>query len=49
VSLASFVPPALVLGAVAAAVVGLLLYVALFALARPRGFVRSWRYLRQLG
>ncbi|HEU5264405.1 MAG TPA: hypothetical protein VFU34_07185, partial [Gaiellaceae bacterium] len=49
VSIAAFVPPALVLGAAAAAGAGLLLYGALFVLVRPRGLARSWRYLRELG
>ena len=47
-SLAAFVPPALVLGGLASAVVGLLLYVTLFALIRPRALMLSWRYLRAL-
>lgn len=47
-SVASFVPPALVLGAVAAAFTGLVLYVALLALVRPRPLTLSWRYLRAL-
>jgi hypothetical protein len=48
-SLAAFVPPALVLGGPASAVVGLIIYVALFALIRPRALILSWRYLRALG
>ena len=48
-SLAAFVPPALFLGAPASAVVGLILYVALLALIRPRALMLSWRYLRALG
>ena len=48
VSLASFLPPALVLGAVAAAVAGLLLYAALFIVVRPRQLTSSWQYLRAL-
>ena len=48
-SLAAFVPPALLLGSLASAVAGLFLYVALFALIRPRALMSSWRYLRALG
>jgi len=48
-SLAAFVPPTLVLGSLASAVVGLFVYVALFALIRPRALMLSWRYLRALG
>jgi hypothetical protein len=48
VTLAAFVPPALLLGSVAEVVVGIVLYVALFALVRPRGLLTSWRYLRAL-
>ena len=47
-SLSAFVPPALVLGGLASAVVGLLLYITLFALIRPRALMLSWRYLRAL-
>ena len=47
-SVGAFVPPALFLGATSAALAGLLLYVALFALIRPRALVSSWRYLRAL-
>jgi hypothetical protein len=47
-SVTSFVPPALVLGAVAAALTGLVLYVALIALVRPRRLTLSWHYLRAL-
>jgi putative peptidoglycan lipid II flippase len=45
----AFVPPAFVLGRVAAAACGLALYAALLALARPRGARAAWRYLHQLG
>jgi hypothetical protein len=48
ISLIAFAPPAAILGALAAAVLGLALYVALFALTRPRPLVESWRYLRAL-
>jgi len=47
-SLAAFVPPALILGAPASAAFGLILYVALLALIRPRGLILSWQYLRTL-
>jgi len=35
-------------GGIAAALIGLVVYVALFALLRPRPLTRSWRYLRSL-
>jgi hypothetical protein len=44
----AFLPPALVLGSVASALVGLVVYAALLALLRPRGLVAGWRYLRAL-
>jgi hypothetical protein len=44
----AFLPPALVLGAVPAAVVGVALYGALLLLTRPRGLTDGWRYLRAL-
>ena len=44
----AFVLPALVLGAIASAGAGLLLYVALLGLVRPRALILSWRYLRAL-
>jgi len=47
-TVASFVPPALVLGALAAAITGLVLYVTLLVLLRPRRLTLSWRYLRAL-
>jgi hypothetical protein len=47
-ALVAFVPPTLVLGALAAAALGLVVYVALVALIRPRPLVASWRYLRGL-
>ena len=46
--LVSFVPVALVLGSLAAALAGLVLYVALVALVRPRELRSSWAYLRVL-
>lgn len=48
-SAAAFVPSALLLGTLASAVVGLILYVASLALLRPRPLTASWRYLRALG
>ena len=45
---AAFVPPGLVAGGVASALVGLALYVALVALVRPRRLRDSWSYLREL-
>ena len=48
-SVVSFVPPALVLGALASAVVGLVLYLVLLAILRPRSLRDSWHYLRALG
>ena len=48
-SVVSFLPPALVLGSLASAVVGLALYVVLLAVVRPRSLVESWHYLRALG
>jgi hypothetical protein len=44
----SFLPPALVLDALAAAAVGVVLYVVLLALIRPRSLRDSWHYLRAL-
>jgi hypothetical protein len=48
-AVASFLPPALVLGSIASALVGALIYGVLLALVRPRGLVAGWRYLRALG
>jgi hypothetical protein len=48
-SATAFLPPALLLGALTAAVIGLVLYVALLAVTRPRALTLSWRYLRALG
>jgi hypothetical protein len=47
-TLASFAPPALALGAVAAGFAGLAIYVVLLALIRPRPLTLSWQYLRAL-
>jgi hypothetical protein len=44
----AFLPPSLVLGSIASALVGALVYAALLALLRPRGLVAGWRYLRAL-
>ena len=44
----AFVPPGLLLPAVAAAVVGLGAYVALVAVVRPAGLRDAWQYLRSL-
>ncbi len=49
VSLVAFIPPAAVLDSLQAAVLGLVLYVILLALVRPRGLATGWRYLRGLG
>jgi len=48
-TVAAFLPPAVVLGSIPSAGVGLVLYVALFMLVRPRGLATGWRYLRALG
>jgi hypothetical protein len=47
-SVLGFVPPALVLGSSAAALVGLVVYVALVGVLRPGGLRTSWGYLRAL-
>ncbi len=47
-TLAAFVPPSIVLGDLESAGVGLVLYVALLTLIRPRGLALGWRYLRAL-
>jgi hypothetical protein len=44
----AFLPPALVLGSVASALVGIAVYALVLALVRPRGLVAGWRYLRAL-
>jgi hypothetical protein len=41
--------PAIVFGSLAGAVVGIVIYGALFVAIRPRGLIESWRYLRALG
>jgi len=48
-TVAAFLPPALVFGPVVSAAVGLALYLVLFAVIRPRGLRASWSYLRALG
>jgi len=45
----AFGVPALGLGALASAAVGVVLYGGILALVRPRGLQASWRYLRTLG
>ncbi len=47
-TVASFLPPALVLGPLASAVVGVVLYIVLLTVVRPRSLTESWRYLRAL-
>jgi hypothetical protein len=44
----AYLPPGLLLPAVAGAAAGIVLYTALLALVRPPGLVSSWRYLRGL-
>ena len=44
----AYVPPGLLLPAVAAAAVGLGVYAALLAVVRPAGFLEAWHYLRTL-
>jgi hypothetical protein len=44
----AFLPPSLVLGSIASALVGTLVYVAVLLVFRPRGLVSGWRYLRAL-
>jgi len=45
---AAFLPAGLVSRGLVGALVGLVLYVALVALVRPRGLTASWSYLRAL-
>jgi hypothetical protein len=47
-ALVAFGVPAVVVGSTIAAPVGLVIYVAAFALLRPRGFVNAWQYVRAL-
>jgi hypothetical protein len=47
-SVVAFLPPALVLAPVAAAVVGVVLYIVLLTLMRPRSLADGWHYLRAL-
>ena len=47
-TVAAFLPPALVLGSIASALVGALVYAALLVLIRPSGLLAGWRYLRAL-
>jgi hypothetical protein len=44
----AFAAPSLLLGSVAAALVGVVAYVALLAVIRPRGLAAGWQYLRAL-
>jgi hypothetical protein len=44
-----FAAPSLFLGSVATAVVGLVAYVVVLAVIRPRGLSSGWQYLRALG
>jgi hypothetical protein len=44
----AFLPPSLVLGSIASALVGTLVYVGALLVFRPRGLVSGWRYLRAL-
>jgi hypothetical protein len=48
IGVAAFVPVALVFGSFVSAALGLVVYVVLLALIRPRGLVTSWQYLRAL-
>jgi hypothetical protein len=45
----SFGAPSLLLGSVAAAALGIVAYVVLLAVIRPRGLAAGWQYLRALG
>ncbi len=47
-TLLAFLPPALVLGSLASACTGLVLYALLVLFVRPRGLTQSWAYLRAL-
>lgn len=47
-TLASFLPPAVVLAPLLAAAAGLILYAVLLVATRPRGLTSSWNYLRAL-
>ena len=49
IAVTAFVAPALLLGSVAAAALGLVAYVVVLALVRPRGLANGWHYLRTLG
>jgi hypothetical protein len=48
VAIVAFLPVGLVLGSVAAAIAGLVLYVGVLAVWRPAGLTGSWGYLRAL-
>ncbi len=47
-ALVAFGVPARVVGSTLAAPIGVVLYVAVFAVLRPRGFVDAWQYVRAL-
>jgi peptidoglycan biosynthesis protein MviN/MurJ (putative lipid II flippase) len=49
IAIAAFSVPALILGSVPAALLGLAAYIGAFAVFRPSGLGESWRYLRALG
>jgi len=48
IALGAYLPPAFVLGPIAACALGLVLYGALVATVRPPGLTSAWRYLRAL-
>lgn len=48
ITVLAYLPPSLVLGSVAAAIAGLVLYALLVLVLRPRGLIASWSYLRSL-
>jgi hypothetical protein len=48
IAVAAFLPPSLVLGALAAAAAGVVVYLVLLLLTRPSGLADGWRYLRAL-
>jgi hypothetical protein len=45
----AFAPVGLLLPGVAAGLLGVAIYVALFLVIRPRGLAGAWRYLHRLG
>jgi hypothetical protein len=48
IALVAYLPPSFLLGSVAAAALGLVLYAVLVAVVRPPGLTSAWRYLRAL-